>query len=141
MSKIQPLVLRTDGSIKTLSLAFLADLENDWREHGPEPVARVRQQNPTAYVLCVASLAKVMRVEIGRAGEFDRPRDPREVMDRLEQRVGPEGRALFTARIPGVDALHASRRSAWPLGVKVRQGCGRTLLGLGSARQGDPQAP
>ena len=34
--KMQPLVLRTDGSIKTLSLAFLADLENDWREHGPE---------------------------------------------------------------------------------------------------------
>ncbi len=28
-------------------------------------------------------------------GAFDWPRDPREVMDKLEQRVGPEGRKLL----------------------------------------------
>ena len=85
-----PIVMRHEGSIKTLSLAFLADLENDWREHGPAAIAEMREKNPSQYVMCVASLARVMRVEIGPAGESDRPRDPREVMDRLEERFGPE---------------------------------------------------
>lgn len=100
-----PLVLRHQGSIKTLSLAFLADLENDWRIEGPEAIRKMRISSPVAYVQCVASLARVMRVEVGGAGEFDRPRDPREVMDKLEQRVGPQGRALFEEFLRKVNSL------------------------------------
>jgi hypothetical protein len=105
-----PLVLRTDGSIRTLSMAFLADLENDWREHGPAAIAEMREKNPAQYVMCVAPLARVMRVEIGPAGGSDRPRDPREVMDRLEGRFGPESRKLFEKFLVEVNQLQAEQQ-------------------------------
>jgi hypothetical protein len=45
---------------------------------------------------------KVIRWEVGQANEFDRTLTPEEIMDKLEQRVGPEGRKLFRL------AIHAS---------------------------------
>ena len=57
--KMRPLVLRSDGSIKTLSMAFLADLENDWREHGPEIFATLRAKFPQVYFMGLVSLARV----------------------------------------------------------------------------------
>jgi hypothetical protein len=43
----------------------------------------------------MVTLAKVIRWEVGTPGTFDRPRTPEEVMDRLEERIGPKGRKLF----------------------------------------------
>ena len=40
-------------------------------------------------------LAKVLKVEIGPVGAFDRPATTTEALDRLEQRAGPEARALL----------------------------------------------
>jgi hypothetical protein len=44
-------------------------------------------------------------VEIGPARAFDRPRTPEEIMDRLEERVGPKGRKLFEQFLRKVNRL------------------------------------
>jgi hypothetical protein len=36
-----------------------------------------------------------MRIELGKPGEFDRPMTPEEIIDKLEQRIGHEGRVIF----------------------------------------------
>ena len=43
----------------------------------------------------IRSLSKVIRWDVGEAGAFDRSLTPDEIMERLEKRVGPEGRKLF----------------------------------------------
>jgi len=53
----------------------------------------------------MVTLAKVIRWEIGDPGAFDRPRSPEEVVERLEQRIGPEGRKLFERFLREVQQL------------------------------------
>ena len=50
-------------------------------------------------------MSKVIRWEVGVAGEFDRALTPEEIMDRLEKRVGPEGRKLFERFLRGGNKL------------------------------------
>ena len=77
-----------EGSIRSLSLQFLLDFEQHWRIHGSEVLDRLAEQQPAAYFAGAVSLAKVMRIELGKPGEFDRPMTPEEIIDRLEQRIG-----------------------------------------------------
>ena len=108
--KMRPLVLRSDGSIKTLSMAFLADLENDWREHGPEIFETLRTKYPQVYFMGLVSLARVMRIELGKPGEFDKPKTPEEIIDKLEERIGPKGRVNFENFVRQINQLQAEQQ-------------------------------
>ena len=44
------------------------------------------------------------------AGEFDRSLTPEEIMDKLEKRVGPEGRRLFEQFLHKVNKLQAQQQ-------------------------------
>jgi hypothetical protein len=83
------------GTIKALSAEFLFDLQQHWRKSREQVLDDVAKKYPAQYFAGMVTLAKVIRWEIGEPGAFDRPRSPEEVMDRLEQRVGPEGRRMF----------------------------------------------
>ena len=60
---------------------------------------------PAQYFAGMVTLAKVIRWEVGTPGAFDRPRTPEEVMDRLEERIGPKGRKLFEQFLRKVNRL------------------------------------
>lgn len=47
---------RPPGSRNRLAEDFLADLSEDWKKHGSAAVAKVRLQNPSAYLRIVASI-------------------------------------------------------------------------------------
>jgi hypothetical protein len=82
--------------VKSLSAHFLADLEQDWKLHGAEIFPTLRETYPQAYYQGIISLARIIRWEVGGVGAYnDRPCSPEEVMAKLEERVGPEGRRLF----------------------------------------------
>jgi hypothetical protein len=49
----------------------------------------VAAERPQAYFGGAVALSKVIRWEVGQASEFDRVLTPEEIMDKLEQRVGP----------------------------------------------------
>ena len=59
----------------------------------------------TSYFGGMVALSKVIRWEVGQAGEFDRALTPEEIMDRLEKRVGPGGRKLFEQFLRKVNKL------------------------------------
>ena len=101
---LEPLILKGSGTVKTLSTAFLADLENDWRNHGRQIFPVLREKYPQAYFAGLVNLARIIRWEVGPAGTFDKPRTRAEIADKLERRAGPQGRALFEALEAALEA-------------------------------------
>jgi hypothetical protein len=67
---------------------------------------------PQAYFAGLVTLSKVIRWEVGMAGEFDRSLTPDEIMVKLEQRVGPEGRKLFEKFLRDVNKLQMKQLAA-----------------------------
>ena len=83
---------KAEGSMKAFSQQFLVDFHEHWLEHGKDVLDVLASRQPAAYFGGVVALAKVMRIELGKPGEFDRAMTPEEIIDRLEQRIGHEGR-------------------------------------------------
>ena len=74
----------------------------------------VAKKYPAQYFAGMVTLAKVIRWEIGEPGAFDRPRSPEEVVERLEQRIGPEGRKLFERFLREVQQLEERQQLTAP---------------------------
>jgi hypothetical protein len=104
-----PLVIGKATHSKMLSASFLADLQEDYELHGKGIFALMRERFPTKYFDALVSLAKVHRVEVGPPDSFDRPATTTEALDRLEQRAGPQARAMleqFLEQMKGVEAKY-----------------------------------
>jgi hypothetical protein len=101
----QPMMVKGGSTIKALSSEFLYDLQKHWRVHRTQILDDVAAKYPQQYLAAMVTLSKVMRWEVGESGAFERPRSPEEVMDRLEQRIGPEGRKLFEGFLREVQQL------------------------------------
>ena len=93
-----------------MSLAFLLDFEQHWRIHGTKVLDRLAEGQPAAYFAGAVALAKVMRIELGKPGEFDRPPTPEEIIDKLEQRIGPKGRIIFENFVREINRLQAEQQ-------------------------------
>jgi hypothetical protein len=107
---VEPILLRGGGTVKSLSATFLADLEEDWRRHGKEIFPILRGKYPQAYFAGIVALARIIKWEFGSAGAFDRPRTPEEIIDKLEERIGPKGRALFEDFVRKINMLQAEQQ-------------------------------
>ena len=90
-----PLVIGKATHSKMLSASFLADLQEDYELYGKGIFALMRERFPTKYFDALVSLAKVHRIEVGPPDSFDRPASTAEALDRLEQRAGPQARAML----------------------------------------------
>jgi hypothetical protein len=56
------------------------------------------------------SLARIIKWDVDSSDTFDRAPSPEEIMDRLEERVGPEGRKLFEQFLRKVNKLQAQQQ-------------------------------
>jgi hypothetical protein len=52
----------------------------------------------------------MIRWEVGDVGAYNRPSSPEEILNKLEERVGPEGRKLFEKFLKQVNKLHARQQ-------------------------------
>ena len=107
---MEPVLLKGGETVKSLSTAFLADLEEDWRQHGKEIFPVLREKYPQAYFQGIVSLARIIRWDVDPTRAFDRTLTPDQIMDKLEERVGPEGRKLFEKFIRQVNVLQAKQQ-------------------------------
>jgi hypothetical protein len=69
----EPLLVNGGQVVKSLSLAFLADLQQDWVEHGKNIFPVLREKFPQAYFGGLVALAKMIRWETAEAAENARP--------------------------------------------------------------------
>jgi hypothetical protein len=108
---VEPLLLHGGAAVKALSVAFLSDFERHWRKHGGKVLDILAEKYPQAYFAGAVALSKVIRWETADIGALDeRGLTPDEIMDRLEQRVGPEGRKLFEQFLRKVNKLQAQQQ-------------------------------
>jgi len=105
-----PLLLHGGQVVKTLSVAFLADFEQHWRTHGRKVLDILAEKYPQAYFGGVVALAKSIRWETAEEDLSGGGMTPEEIMEKLEQRVGPEGRKLFERFLRQVNKLQAQQQ-------------------------------
>jgi hypothetical protein len=102
--RIEPVLVNGGATIKSMSAAFMADVERAWRKHGPKILDVLAEK-------CMVAMTKVIRWETGAdAASFSRTLTPDQIMDKLEERVGPEGRKLFEKFIRQVNVLQAKQQ-------------------------------
>jgi hypothetical protein len=123
--RIEPVLVNGGATIKSMSAAFMADVERAWRKHGPQVLDVLAEKYPQAFFGGMVAMTKVIRWETGAdAASFSRTLTPEEVMDKLEERVGPEGRKLFEKFIRQVNVLQAKQQleAQAQMGVSERSG-------------------
>ena len=69
---MEPMLLKGGETVKSLSIAFLADLEEDWRHHGKEIFPILRAKYPQAYFPGIASLVRIIRWDVESTSAFNR---------------------------------------------------------------------
>ena len=109
IGRVQPLLINGGNTVKTLSAAFLADLQEDWLAHGKKVFPVLREKFLQAYFNGLVALSRVIRWEDVNV-ETERGLTPDEIMDRLEERVGPKGRRLFENFLRKVNKLQAEQQ-------------------------------
>jgi hypothetical protein len=90
-----PLVLRGARNVRTLSAAFIADLQQDWEKHGRVIFEIMRRQHPDRYFEALVKLAQIVRIEADVQHTITKPRTVAEVLAQVEQQTGPVGRRAF----------------------------------------------
>jgi hypothetical protein len=121
----KPVLVNGGATIKSMSAAFMADVERAWRKHGPKVLDVLAEKYPQAFFAGMVAMTKVIRWETGAdAASFSRTMTPEQVMDKLEERVGPEGRKLFEQFIRKVNILQAKQQleAQAQMGVTERSG-------------------
>jgi hypothetical protein len=106
---------RPAGSRNRLTEDFLGDLHAAWQKHGREAIDRVVADRPEIFLAIVAKTIDVRRVEVGQPGEFSLPPNKEAILERLEQKAGPQARKLFEKFIQEVQKLQAEQE----LGAQV----------------------
>jgi hypothetical protein len=102
-----PLLIDGGRTVKALSLSFLMDfepLEGSWSE-GSRQLA---DKNPQAYFNGAVALARVIKWETDD-DQGGGAMTPDEIIAKMEQRVGPEGRRLFERFLRDVNMLQAKQ--------------------------------
>ncbi len=100
---------RPAGSRNRLTEDFLGDLHAAWQEHGREAIDRVVADRPEIFLAIVAKTIDVRRVEVGEPGEFSLPPNKEAILERLEQKAGPQARKLFEKFVREVQKLEAEQ--------------------------------
>ncbi len=91
-----PVVIRQGGNVKILSGKVLGDLQRHYDEYGYKIFDWVFEKHPLAYFAAIISLVKVHRVEADLTHhEGSKPQSIDEILDKVEARAGPGGRAAF----------------------------------------------
>ena len=124
-----PVLINGGQTIKSLSALFLTDLERHWRVHGPKVLDILAEKYPQAYFGGLVALSKVIKWDAGEGAMVDQTLTPEEIMDKLEERVGPEGRKQFERFLRDVNELGARRH----LEAQARTGVTERSRGRGPA--------
>jgi hypothetical protein len=71
--RIEPVLVNGGATIKSMSAAFMADVERAWRKHGAKVLDVLAEKYPQAFFGGMVAMTKVIRWEISTdAGGFDR---------------------------------------------------------------------
>ena len=104
--QLRPLTyVNRDGDVRWVAGSFLLSLQQYWEEMGDDILRRVGESHPELLLMAMCKIAAVQRVEVGQPNDFSGLKTQEEIVDRLEERAGPEARKLFESFIKKVEKL------------------------------------
>ncbi len=108
--------LRGNGirDIREVSGEFFLSLQDVWRERGNEILHRVADTYPELFFAGMIKLCQVTKVEIGSAVDLARLGSKQAIIEKLEQKAGPEARKLFEKFVRDLDKLRAQQDQEKP---------------------------
>jgi hypothetical protein len=80
-----------------------------WQQRGDEILHRVADNHPELYFAGMIKLCQVTKVELGSPGDFAKLRSKQAIIEKLEQKAGPEARKLFEKFVEDVEKLQAQQ--------------------------------
>ena len=98
-----PLVLRGARNVRTLSAAFIADLQEHWEKYGTQILELMREKFPDLYFASIVKLAQIVRIEADVSLKEPKPKTIEEVLQRVEHETGVEGRRAFEGFLKKMD--------------------------------------
>jgi hypothetical protein len=96
-------------SHRTLPQQFLRDLQEHWQVHGRAALDTMAKERPDLYVQTVGKLAQVHRIEGGWALRSAMTRA--ELLERVGERFGQQGRQMFARFVARLDRLQQERQT------------------------------
>jgi hypothetical protein len=89
----------------------MADVERAWRKHGPKVLDVLAEKHPQAFLGGMVAMSKIVHWNTTTDDTgFRRTMTPDEIMDKLEERVGPKGRRIFENFLRKVNKLQAEQQ-------------------------------
>jgi hypothetical protein len=99
---------------RSLSAAFLHEGQEHFESKGKAIWQKMFEDYPVEYFWGLITLAKVLKIETGQPGDFDKPRTREEALDRLERTAGPVARQMleqFLEQVAEVEAKYLEEQS------------------------------
>jgi hypothetical protein len=93
------------GDVRWVSGCFLLSLQEIWEELGDDVLRRVAASHPELLMMAMCKIAAVQRIEVGEPDDFSGLKSTQTIVEKLEERAGPEVRKLFEKFIKQVEAL------------------------------------
>jgi hypothetical protein len=93
------------GDVRWVSGCFLLSLQEIWEELGDDVLRRVAASHPELLMMAMCKIAAVQRIEVGEPDDFSGLKSTQAIVEKLEERAGPEVRKLFEKFIKQVEAL------------------------------------
>src|SRR5215472_3215428 len=81
--------------IREVSGQFFLSVQEVWQERGNEILHRVADNYPELFFAGMIKLCQVTKVEVGSPGDFAKLGNKQAIIEKLEQKAGPEARKLF----------------------------------------------
>jgi hypothetical protein len=95
---------------RTLTTEFLVDVERAWKQHGPKVLDDMARDYPHIFAPMVARLIHVHRMELGAPGDFSARMTRAELLDKVGERFGEQGRKMFAAFVMRLDKLSEQQK-------------------------------
>ena len=90
---------------RSLSAAFLHEGQEHFESKGKAIWQKMFEDYPVEYFWGLITLAKVLKIETGQPGDFDKPRTKEEALDRLERTAGPKARQMLEKFLAKIDEV------------------------------------
>jgi hypothetical protein len=104
--QLRPLTyVNRNGDVRWVAGSFLVSLQKIWEELGDDVLRRVASSHPELLMMAMCKIAAVQRIEVSQPDDFSGLKSKVEIVDKLEERAGPEARKLFESFIKKVEAL------------------------------------
>jgi hypothetical protein len=90
---------------RSLSTEFVADVHACWKVHGKQVLETLAKEYPQVFGPMVAKMVHVQKVELGGPGDFHVAMSRAELLDKVGERFGQQGRAMFERFVAQLDRL------------------------------------